>query len=99
MVGVKARVVLERRRLGERREPRLEVGDGPHGAGAGAGGDRMQPVPEGLRRRAAPEECAAVIVFLASDMAGFVTGSTIPVDGGTVAAAAWKIAGDGRFVM
>ena len=55
--------------------------------------------PSPLRRRAAPEECAAVIVFLASDMAGFVTGSTIPVDGGTVAAAAWKIAGDGRFVM
>ena len=55
--------------------------------------------PSPLRRRAAPEECAAVIVFLASDMAGFVTGTTIPVDGGTVAAAAWKVRGDGTFVM
>ena len=55
--------------------------------------------PSPLRRRAAPEECAAVIVFLASDMAGFVTGTTIPVDGGTVAAAAWKINANGRFVL
>ncbi len=64
---------------------------------SGAVIDGIEPTP--LRRRAAPEECAAVIVFLASDMASFVTGSSIPVDGGTVAAAPWKIDGDGAFSM
>ncbi len=57
----------------------------------------LHPTP--LRRMATPDECAAVIVFLASDMAGFVTGSSIPVDGGTVAAASWKVRQDGTFAM
>ncbi|MHB1343315.1 MAG: SDR family NAD(P)-dependent oxidoreductase [Thermoleophilia bacterium] len=35
-----------------------------------------------LRRAAQPEEVAGVIEFLASDDASFVTGATIPVDGG-----------------
>ncbi|MHB8867879.1 MAG: SDR family NAD(P)-dependent oxidoreductase [Thermoleophilia bacterium] len=35
-----------------------------------------------LRRAAEPEEVASVIEFLASDDASFVTGATIPVDGG-----------------
>ncbi len=55
--------------------------------------------PTPLRRMGSPEECAAVVVFLASDMASFVTGSSIPVDGGTVAGAAWKIREDGSFAM
>lgn len=55
--------------------------------------------PTSLGRTGTPEECAAVICFLASDLASFVTGSTIPVDGGTVAAAAWKIRDDGTFGM
>lgn len=38
----------------------------------------MQP----LGRAALPEDVAKVIVFLASDMAGFVTGQTVFVDGG-----------------
>jgi NAD(P)-dependent dehydrogenase (short-subunit alcohol dehydrogenase family) len=29
-----------------------------------------------------PEEVARVIVFLASDLASFITGAAIPVDGG-----------------
>jgi NAD(P)-dependent dehydrogenase (short-subunit alcohol dehydrogenase family) len=32
-----------------------------------------------------PEELAATVVFLASDAAGYITGVTIPVDGGVVA--------------
>jgi NAD(P)-dependent dehydrogenase (short-subunit alcohol dehydrogenase family) len=39
-----------------------------------------QTVP--LLRMAAPEEIAAVIVFLASDDASFMTGAAVPVDGG-----------------
>ena len=57
----------------------------------------LQPTP--LGRTGTPEECAAVIVFLASDLASFVTGSTIPVDGGTVAAGSWKVRDDGTWGM
>ena len=52
-----------------------------------------------LRRKGAAEECAAVIVFLASGMASFVTGATILVDGGTVAAGSWKTRLDGTFAL
>lgn len=39
-----------------------------------------------LGRIAAPEDVAAVIRFLMSEDAGYVTGTVIPVDGGTIAA-------------
>jgi NAD(P)-dependent dehydrogenase (short-subunit alcohol dehydrogenase family) len=39
-----------------------------------------QGVP--LRRLARPEEIAAVVVFLSSDEASFMTGAIVPVDGG-----------------
>jgi 3-oxoacyl-[acyl-carrier protein] reductase len=35
-----------------------------------------------LRRIGRPEEFAAVVAFLASDRASYITGATIPVDGG-----------------
>jgi NAD(P)-dependent dehydrogenase (short-subunit alcohol dehydrogenase family) len=38
-----------------------------------------------LGRPAQPAEIAGVVAFLASDDAGFVTGVTVPVDGGLVA--------------
>jgi 3-oxoacyl-[acyl-carrier protein] reductase len=41
-------------------------------------------VPMG--RYATPEEVAAAIAFLCSDDAGFITGHTLPVDGGYLAA-------------
>jgi NAD(P)-dependent dehydrogenase (short-subunit alcohol dehydrogenase family) len=46
-----------------------------------------QWVPIG--RMGLPEDHARVILFLASDLSGFVTGHTIPTDGGTGAAGGW----------
>ena len=33
-----------------------------------------------------PEDQARIVLFLASDLSGFITGHTIPTDGGTAAA-------------
>ncbi|HTW15338.1 MAG TPA: SDR family NAD(P)-dependent oxidoreductase [Nocardioides sp.] len=42
------------------------------------------------------EEYAAVIEFLTSDAASYLTGHTIPVDGGTLAASGWYARVDGK---
>jgi len=57
-----------------------------------------------VRRHSWPEQghvddCAAAVVFLASDLSRFVTGSTLHVDGGTWAAGGWKIRDDGSFTL
>jgi 3-oxoacyl-[acyl-carrier protein] reductase len=41
---------------------------------------RVQSVP--MKRAGKPEELAATVAFLASDLAGFITGATIQFDGG-----------------
>lgn len=41
-----------------------------------------------------PDDYAAVVEFLASDDARFITGQTIPVDGGTLAASGWYARAD-----
>jgi NAD(P)-dependent dehydrogenase (short-subunit alcohol dehydrogenase family) len=42
-----------------------------------------------LGRKGRPDEVADCVVFLASSRASYVTGVTLPVDGGTQAAAGW----------
>jgi NAD(P)-dependent dehydrogenase (short-subunit alcohol dehydrogenase family) len=45
-----------------------------------------------------PEHVAAAVAFLAGDLAGFTTGSVLPVDGGTRAAGGWHRDTIGAFV-
>jgi 2-hydroxycyclohexanecarboxyl-CoA dehydrogenase len=68
--------------------------------------DRWVPEPERgrvpswvpLGRFGRPADAARVALFLASDEARFVTGHTIPVDGGTLAASGWyKVPGRERW--
>jgi NAD(P)-dependent dehydrogenase (short-subunit alcohol dehydrogenase family) len=49
-----------------------------------------------LGRAAVPEDIAGAAVFLASDLAAYVTGVTLHVDGGTHAAGGWYHDPDGR---
>jgi NAD(P)-dependent dehydrogenase (short-subunit alcohol dehydrogenase family) len=61
--------------------------------------DYERSVPEELRDRwpiwvpvgrvGAPEDNADVVLFLASDLARFVTGHVVPTDGGTLVAGGW----------
>ncbi|WP_413796926.1 SDR family NAD(P)-dependent oxidoreductase [Streptomyces iranensis] len=48
-----------------------------------------------LGREGAVEECADAAVYLCSDRAGYVTGITLHVDGGTAAAGGWVRSGGG----
>lgn len=72
---------------------------GDEGLAEASGAMSGEHFPTPLRRMGSTDECAAVILFLSSDLASFVTGASIPVDGGTTAGAAWKVARDGTFRM
>ncbi len=50
-----------------------------------------------LPRRGHVDDVAAAAVYLAGDLARFVTGTTLHVDGGNLAAGGWKRADDGSF--
>jgi NAD(P)-dependent dehydrogenase (short-subunit alcohol dehydrogenase family) len=48
-----------------------------------------------LGREGVIDECGQVVAFLCSPLASYVTGVTIPVDGGTSAASGWVRSADG----
>jgi 3-oxoacyl-[acyl-carrier protein] reductase len=50
-----------------------------------------------LGRFGAPEDCAGAALYLASDLAGWVTGTTLHVDGGALAAAGWMRTPEGQW--
>jgi 3-oxoacyl-[acyl-carrier protein] reductase len=50
-----------------------------------------------LGRFGAPNDVAGCAVFLASDLSGWVTGTTIHIDGGALAAGGWYRTPDGRW--
>ena len=50
-----------------------------------------------LPRLGTPEDVANVVLFLASPLASFVTGTSIPVDGGNAAAGGWRREPDGGW--
>jgi NAD(P)-dependent dehydrogenase (short-subunit alcohol dehydrogenase family) len=50
-----------------------------------------------LGRFGQPGDCAGAALYLASDLAGWVTGTTIHVDGGALAAAGWYRTPDGQW--
>lgn len=53
------------------------------------------PVRTPLTRAGKADDVAAAVIFLASEMAAFITGSTIHVDGGNLAASGWRRTPDG----
>jgi NAD(P)-dependent dehydrogenase (short-subunit alcohol dehydrogenase family) len=67
--------------------------------GASEGNDSLWGSWAPVGRLGWPEDQARVALFLASDLAGYVTGHTIPVDGGTRAGGGWFYSpAEGRFV-
>ena len=57
--------------------------------------DRVIP----LRREGVDMECGDAAVFLCSAMASYITGATLPVDGGTAAGMGWVRAANGRWTL
>ena len=63
----------------------------------GLAGLESAPVKTPLARRGHPDDVAGAALFLASDLARFVSGTTLHVDGGNHAAGGWRRRDDGSF--
>jgi NAD(P)-dependent dehydrogenase (short-subunit alcohol dehydrogenase family) len=46
-----------------------------------------------------PDDCAAAVVYLASDFSRFLTGSTLHPDSGNLASGGWKRLPDGHYTL
>jgi NAD(P)-dependent dehydrogenase (short-subunit alcohol dehydrogenase family) len=66
--------------------------------GVGAIGDAAAAA-EGWPRWGVADDVAGAVVWLAGDLARFVTGSTVHVDGGTNAARGWRLQPDGTWSL
>jgi NAD(P)-dependent dehydrogenase (short-subunit alcohol dehydrogenase family) len=52
-----------------------------------------------LDRTGIPEECGDAAVFLCSEMSAYVTGTIMPVDGGTWASSGWTRTAEGKWTL
>jgi NAD(P)-dependent dehydrogenase (short-subunit alcohol dehydrogenase family) len=85
--------------------PDLTATPGLHGMAAGVASERLPERSASARaaigryiplgREGVIDECGQVVAFLCSPLASYVTGVTIPVDGGTAAASGWVRTADG----
>jgi len=73
---------------------RSMTGDDPAGAMGGSGRPYRTPPAPPLGHWGTARDGAGAIVFLASDLARFITGVTLHVDGGNLAAGGWHRVGD-----
>lgn len=64
-------------------------------AAAAERGEALQPWPDA----GTPDDVAGAVVWLASDLSSFVTGTTLHVDGGTHAAGGWRRRLDGTYTL
>jgi NAD(P)-dependent dehydrogenase (short-subunit alcohol dehydrogenase family) len=86
--------------------PDMTITPGNHGQRSGPVDpdtfDRRSPEQQAALERYIPlgregvvEECGALVAFLCSSLGSYITGTTVPVDGGTLAASGWVRAADG----
>jgi NAD(P)-dependent dehydrogenase (short-subunit alcohol dehydrogenase family) len=59
----------------------------------------VEPDAEGWPRWGVADDVAGAVVWLAGDLARFVTGTTVHVDGGTMAASGWRVTDDDRWIL
>lgn len=59
--------------------------------------ERLIPIWVPVGRFGAPADVAGTVLFLASDLSSFVTGATVPTDGGTLMAGGWFRTEEGRW--
>ncbi|MFM7224846.1 MAG: SDR family NAD(P)-dependent oxidoreductase, partial [Actinomycetota bacterium] len=69
----------------------------PYSQWLSAADREMVPVWVPVGRLGQPHDAAGAVLFLASDLSAFVTGTTIPVDGGTLASSGWFPTAEGGW--